>query len=28
VTRVAVGEHGPLLHSFNEVHHLAVVDAG
>ncbi len=28
VSRVAVGEHGPLLHSFNEVHHLAEVDAG
>ncbi len=28
VSRVAVGEHGPLLYSFNEVHHLAAVDAG
>lgn len=27
VSRVAVSEHGPLLHSFNEVHHLAEVDA-
>lgn len=26
VSRVAVAEHGPLLHSFNEVHHLAEVD--
>jgi hypothetical protein len=25
---VAVTEHGPLLHSFNEVHHLGDVDAG
>ncbi len=28
VSRVAVGDHGPLLYSFNEVHHLAAVDAG
>ena len=28
VRRVAVTEHGPLLHSFNEIHHLADVDAG
>ena len=28
VSRVAVGDHGPLLHSFNEVHHLAGVDGG
>ena len=28
VSRVDVGERGPLLHSFNEVHHLAEVDAG
>ena len=28
VSRVAVTEHGPLLHSFNEVHHLAGVDGG
>ncbi|HEX2191972.1 MAG TPA: histidine phosphatase family protein [Acidimicrobiales bacterium] len=28
VSRVDVGERGPLLHSFNEVHHLAGVDAG
>jgi broad specificity phosphatase PhoE len=28
ISRVAVTEHGPLLHSFNEVHHLAGVDGG
>jgi broad specificity phosphatase PhoE len=28
LSRVAVGENGPLLHSFNEVHHLAEVDTG
>ncbi len=28
VTRLAVGEDGPLLHSFNEVHHLVGVDLG
>ena len=28
VTRLAVGEDGPLLHSFNEVHHLVGVDQG
>ena len=28
VSRVAVTEHGPQLHSFNEVHHLVEVDAG
>ncbi len=28
VSRVAVSDHGPLLHSFNEVHHLVGVDGG
>ena len=27
ISRVAVTEHGPLLHSFNEVHHLSGTDA-